>query len=86
MNVSETMIYVDNAATSFPKPECVVNAVSQFLCEVGASPARSAHRLSIESGRILYEARAGLAEFIGQPQEERIIFGANAMTMLFSNP
>ncbi len=84
MNVSETMIYVDNAATSFPKPECVVNAVSQFLCEVGASPARSAHRISIESGRILYEARAGLAEFIGQPQEERIIFGANATTMLNS--
>ena len=79
-----TLIYLDNAATSFPKPLCVIEAVKDYLCNVGASPARSAHSLSIESGRILYEARVGLAELLHQPNEERIIFGANATTMLNS--
>ena len=78
------MIYVDNAATSFPKPQCVIEAVKDYLCCVGASPARSAHRLSIASGQILYEARVGLAELLNQPNEGRIIFGANATTMLNS--
>jgi len=84
MRDMNTLIYLDNAATSFPKPLCVIEAVKDYLCNVGASPARSAHSLSIESGRILYEARVGLAELLHQPNEERIIFGANATTMLNS--
>lgn len=78
------MIYFDNAATSFPKPSCVIEAVRDYLCNIGASPARSAHRLSIESGKILYETRVGLAELLHQPNEKRVIFGANATTMLNS--
>lgn len=71
-------IYFDNASSSFPKPPCVVEAVSEFLTNIGASPARSAHKLSIESGRILYEARLALSELLSQPYEERIIFAPNA--------
>ncbi|MCX2716763.1 aminotransferase class V-fold PLP-dependent enzyme [Helicobacter sp. MIT 21-1697] len=78
------MIYLDNAATSFPKPSSVVEAVNAYLTHIGGSPARSAHSLSIESGRILYEARVGLAELLEQKSEERIIFGANATFMLNS--
>lgn len=78
------MIYLDNAATSFPKPLCVVEAVNTYLTHIGSSPARSAHSLSIESGRILYEARVGLANLLEQKNEERIIFGANATFMLNS--
>lgn len=77
-------IYFDNAATSFPKPHCVVESVTTYLKCVGASPARSAHRLSIKAGEILYDTRLSLAELLGQKRAERIIFGANATTMLNS--
>ena len=77
-------IYLDNAATSFPKPQCVIDSVSAYLSHIGASPARSAHSLSIASGQILYEARVALAKLLGQSREERVIFGANATMMLNS--
>ncbi|NOR82831.1 MAG: aminotransferase class V-fold PLP-dependent enzyme, partial [Ardenticatenales bacterium] len=46
------MISLDNAATSWPKPPVVVQAMAHFLNEVGANPGRSGHRLSVEAGRI----------------------------------
>lgn len=75
-------IYLDNAATSFPKPPCVIESVHTYLTQIGSSPARSAHSLSIASGQILYDARFSLAKLLGQEREERIIFGANATAML----
>ncbi|RLC79638.1 MAG: hypothetical protein DRI61_07440, partial [Chloroflexi bacterium] len=44
------MIYFDNAATSFPKPPQVAEAISHFLLHIGANPGRSGHRLSVEAG------------------------------------
>ncbi|TLD82092.1 aminotransferase class V-fold PLP-dependent enzyme [Helicobacter sp. MIT 05-5293] len=76
------MIYLDNAATSFPKPQCVVDAVSNFLTHIGATPGRSAHSLSIQSGRLLYETRLALANFIKQEDERRIIFTSNATSAI----
>jgi len=51
------MIYLDNAATSWPKPEAVYQAMDSFMRNIGASPGRSGHQLSIEAGRIIYETR-----------------------------
>ena len=51
------MIYLDNAATSWPKPPEVAQAMVSYLEEAGASPGRSAHRLSVEAGRIVYDCR-----------------------------
>jgi selenocysteine lyase/cysteine desulfurase len=61
------MIYFDNAATSWPKPPGVAAAMVHFLEEVGANPGRSGHRLSLQAGRIVYEARERIAELFGAP-------------------
>jgi len=76
------MIYLDNAATTFPKPPCVAEAVGQYLTEVGASPGRSGHRLSAEAGRIVFNAREALTELIGAPDSSRIVFTSNATEAL----
>ena len=71
------MIYFDNAATSWPKPPGVIEAMVHFMEEVGANPGRSGHRLSVEAGRIVYEAREALAELFNIEDPLRIAFGYN---------
>ncbi|MGD2147365.1 MAG: aminotransferase class V-fold PLP-dependent enzyme [Anaerolineae bacterium] len=76
------MIYLDNAATTWPKPPEVTAAMVRFMEQVGASPGRSAHRRAIESGRIVYEAREAVAELFNAPNPLRIVFGANVTEAL----
>ena len=76
------MIYLDNAATSYPKPKEVGQAMMYFLEKVGATPGRSGHRLSIEAGRILYQARESLAELFNVDNPLRIIFTLNVTEAL----
>lgn len=76
------MIYLDNAATSYPKPEVVYQAVDYFMRYIGASPGRSGHRLAIEAGRLVYETREMLAELFGVENPLRIIFTLNATEAL----
>jgi len=76
------LIYLDNAATSWPKPPEVTRAMARFLEEVGASPGRSAHRLSIASGRIVAEAREEIARLLGCPDPLRVVFCAHATEAL----
>jgi cysteine desulfurase/selenocysteine lyase len=71
------MIYFDNAATSWPKPPAVIEAMVHFIKEVGANPGRSGHRLSVEAGRIVYETREALAELFNIEDPLRIVFGYN---------
>ena len=59
------MIYLDNAATSWPKPPGVAEAMARFLTDVGANPGRSGHRLSQEAGRVVYGAREAMAALLG---------------------
>lgn len=77
-----SIIYLDNAATSFPKPPQVVEAIVSFLAKVGANPGRSGHRLSVEAGRIVYETREALAQLFSISDPLRIVFGHNATEML----
>jgi cysteine desulfurase/selenocysteine lyase len=72
------LLYLDNAATSWPKPPVVCEAMIRFLEHVGANPGRSGHRLSIEAGRIVNGAREALAELLRAPDPLRIIFTKNA--------
>ncbi len=72
------MIYLDNAATSWPKPPGVAEAMTRYLGEVGANPGRAAHRRAIEAGRIVYRAREAVAELFNAPDPLRVVFGANA--------
>ncbi|MCG2795406.1 MAG: aminotransferase class V-fold PLP-dependent enzyme, partial [Actinomycetia bacterium] len=60
-STADEIIYLDNAATSWPKPGEVCKAMIGFQVGVGASPGRSGHRLSIEAGRIVYRAREVIA-------------------------
>jgi len=72
------MIYFDNAATSFPKPKEVSAAIINYMNNIGASPGRSGHRLSIEAGRILYQCRENIAELFHVDDPLRIVFTSNA--------
>ncbi len=54
-------IYLDNAATSFPKPETMLAAMMNFQRTIGANPGRSGHGKSIDAGRVVYETREALA-------------------------
>ena len=63
--MKDKIIYFDNAATSFPKPEEVTRAMVHFSNEIGASPGRSGHRLAIEAGRIVFEARERISQLFG---------------------
>jgi cysteine desulfurase/selenocysteine lyase len=76
------MIYFDNAATSWPKPPGVAEAMVHFLDEVGANPGRAAHRLAVESGRILYDAREAVCELFRAPDPLRVVFGKNVTETL----
>lgn len=51
------MIYFDNAATTFPKPPCVVKAVNEALLRYGANPGRSGHDLSLQTAQKVFECR-----------------------------
>lgn len=75
-------MYLDNAATSWPKPPCVAESMVYFLNEIGANPGRSAHRLSIEAGRIVYETREAIAEIFGASDPLRVVFGYNVTEAL----
>jgi cysteine desulfurase family protein len=72
------VIYLDNAATSWPKPPQVKEAMNRFMEEVGANPGRSGHSLSIEAARIVYEARESLSVLFHVKDSSRIIFTLNA--------
>lgn len=76
------MIYFDNAATSWPKPPIVIEAMSRFLGEVGASPGRSAHRQAVVASRIIYETREAIAQLFNAPDPLRIVFTLNVTEAL----
>ena len=68
------MIYLDNAATSFPKPPMVVRAMAGTLQKLGGNPGRSGHALSLCGGRIIQHCRELLAEAFDAPAPENVIF------------
>jgi cysteine desulfurase family protein len=71
-------IYFDNAATSWPKPGGMIRAMADFNANVGANPGRSGHRLSIEAGRIVFNARERIAFLLGAGDPCTVIFARNA--------
>lgn len=75
-------IYCDQAATSFPKPKVVVEAISSFLTNTSGSPGRSAHGYAIEAGRAVFEARETVTDFFNCPSSEQVIFTANVTESL----
>lgn len=76
------MIYLDNAATTFPKPESVYEAMDKFLREKGANPGRAGHRMSVEAEQEIEKARVTVARFLGIKDPERLVFTFNATDAL----
>ena len=76
------MIYLDNAATSFPKPKRVYERMDQFLREEAANPGRSGHRLSVQAEAQIVQARSSLAKFFNVKDLSRIIFTLNCTDSL----
>lgn len=76
------MIYLDNAATSFPKPGCTVQAMTSALTNCGANPGRSGHKLAIEAGRIMEGCREEIAKMLGEADASRVAFAQNATDAL----
>ena len=76
------MIYLDNAATSFPKPACVGRAMAGALTACGANPGRAGHRLALAAGRIVEGCREELAAMLGETDASRIAFCQNATDAL----
>jgi selenocysteine lyase/cysteine desulfurase len=72
------MIYLDNAATSCPKPQEVVAAVSRALSDVCANPSRGAYELSIAASRSLLHTRMAVAQLFNITDPSRVIFTLNA--------
>lgn len=76
-NKPDGLIYLDNAATSWPKPPGVARAIQNYIEEVGANPGRSGHRLSIKAARIIYSLREVICSLFGFDDPMRVIFGLN---------
>ncbi len=76
------MIYLDNAATSFPKPEPVYQALDRFARTNLANPGRAGHRMAVESERTLEDARHALNRFFNGPAPERWVFTLNCTDAL----
>ncbi len=71
------MIYLDNAATTFPKPAETYRALDAALRFYGANPGRSGHRMSLACAEKIYECRERAARMFGCPRPENVVFTAN---------
>ncbi len=76
------MIYLDNAATSWPKPECVYREVGEFLRRAGANPGRGGHALAREAQAMVESVREDLAHFFNIEDPSQFVFTGNATEAL----
>ncbi|TEB07044.1 putative cysteine desulfurase [Pelotomaculum schinkii] len=72
------MIYLDNAATSWPKPAAVYREMIRCIKEYGANPGRSGYRMAIRASEKIFECRENLAKLFGITDPLRIAFTSNA--------
>ena len=72
------MIYLDNAATSYPKPASVIREVNRSIRRYCGNPGRSGHKLSLYSAEMVYRAREAISALLGVDNPEQIVFTLNA--------
>ncbi|HEX3032134.1 MAG TPA: aminotransferase class V-fold PLP-dependent enzyme, partial [Bacillota bacterium] len=72
------MIYLDNAATSWPKPPGVAAAMQRTLSELGANPGRAGHSMALKAGRLVYDTREKLAGLFNVKNPLQVVFTLNA--------
>ncbi len=76
------MIYLDNAATSYPKPKSVVDSVTNSMIFYGANPGRGGHKMSVKTSEKIFETRCLLNEFFNGYGEEYVSFAGNCTQAL----
>lgn len=76
------IIYLDNAATTFPKPACVYETADHFYRHYGGNAGRGGNPLARAGARLLAETRAQLAAWLGAPSPQQVIFTASATQAL----
>ena len=76
------MIYLDNAATSFPKPNGMAEAMLEYMVSRCGNPGRAGHRMSRSAAAEVAKVREELADFVGAGDASRIIFTQNATVAL----
>jgi cysteine desulfurase family protein len=76
------MIYLDNAATSWPKPECVYETLGSFLRTAGANPGRAGHRMAVAAAETVARTRNLLTTLINAESVDRVVFTHNATDSL----
>jgi cysteine desulfurase / selenocysteine lyase len=72
------MIYFDNAATSFPKPDFVYKEMEKCIREYCANPGRGSHKMAVQSAEKVFETRKKLCDYFNIDDPNRIIFTKNA--------
>ncbi len=72
------MTYLDNAATSFPKPKSVIKDVTDCIKNYCGNPGRSSHKLAITSASKIYDTRESISSFLGVDAPENVVFAQNA--------
>lgn len=75
-------VYLDNAATTYPKPPGVAEAMLHYLNEIGASAGRGAYREAVESGRLLEDCRRAIRALVGAAPDDAVIFTLNGTDAL----
>ncbi|MEZ4813255.1 MAG: aminotransferase class V-fold PLP-dependent enzyme, partial [Caldisericia bacterium] len=80
--VSKQMIYLDYGATSWPKSESMLRAMTDFLKFDGGNPSKTGHRLSVSAYEKVISARKKIATFFGLSKPDRLIFMQNATAAL----
>ena len=76
------LIYLDNGATSFPKPEEVYSFMDSFYRNYGVNPGRAGYDLSIETGNIVEDTRKILTEYFNGTDPNRLVFSLNSTDAL----
>src|SRR5438270_5153146 len=80
--MSPRRLYLDNAATSFPKPKAVTDATVRYATELGASAGRGAYREAVETGVLITECRRRLNHLFHGERAEHFIFTLNCSDSL----
>jgi len=75
-------VYLDNGATSYPKPEIVYQTVDNFLRQIGASVGRGSYPSAVKAQEIVFDTREKLARLFNAPNPKRIVFTHNATESL----
>jgi cysteine desulfurase family protein len=78
----ERRFYFDNAATTWPKPSGVMEAMCRVLAESGANPGRGSHRMAMQASRILFQTRKKIAELFQVYNPNDIVFTLNTTMAL----